>query len=45
MTTFDNNKNTNGDERITRRTFKKAFCNENNIKENIGCWILVANYV
>jgi hypothetical protein len=42
---FNNNKNTNGDERITWRTFKKAFCNWNNLEENIGCWILVVNYV
>jgi len=23
----------------------RAFCNRNHIEENIGCWILVANYV
>jgi hypothetical protein len=25
--------------------FKRAFCNSNNTEEDIGCWILVANYV
>ncbi len=42
---FDNNKNINGDERTPWRTIKKAFCNLNNVEENIGCWILMANYV
>jgi hypothetical protein len=42
---FNNNKSTNSDERTTRRTFRKAFYNENNVEETIGCWILVANYV
>ncbi len=42
---FDNNRNTNGDERTTWRTFIGAFRNENNVEEDIGLRILVANYV
>jgi hypothetical protein len=42
---FDNNKSTNGDERTPLRIFKRVFCNGNNVEEDIGCWILVANYV
>jgi hypothetical protein len=42
---FNNNRSTNGDERTARKTFKRAFCDENNAKEDIGCWMLVANYV
>jgi hypothetical protein len=34
---FDNNKNIDSDEKIARRTFKKAFCNENNTEEHTGC--------
>jgi len=33
---FNNNKSKNGDEK-TAWTFKKAFCNRNNIEEDIGC--------
>ncbi len=41
-TIFDNNKNTYGDEKTIRRTFRMAFCNWNNAKKDIGCWISVA---
>jgi hypothetical protein len=34
---FDNNKSPYGDERTTRKTFRKALCNKNNTKEDIGC--------
>jgi hypothetical protein len=34
---FDNNRSIDGDERIARRTFKRAFCNINNVEEDIGC--------
>jgi hypothetical protein len=34
---FDNNKSMDGDEKTTQRTFRRAFCNINNAKENIGC--------
>ncbi len=34
---FDNYKRINDDERIAWKTISRAFCNWNNIKENIGC--------
>jgi hypothetical protein len=44
-TMFDNCKSIDGGERIARRTIGRTLCNWNNEEEDIGCWILVANYV
>jgi hypothetical protein len=45
MKMFDNYKSTYGDERITWRTIKMAFCNWNHVEESIRCQILLANFV
>ncbi len=45
MTMFDNYRSIDGDDRTIWKTIRRAFCNWNNIEKDIGCWILVANYV
>jgi hypothetical protein len=42
---LDNYRNTDGDDKIAWRTIKRSFCNENQIEEDIGCGILVANSI
>jgi hypothetical protein len=41
---FDNNINIDGDEKTAWLSFRKAFCNGNNVEEDIGCWILVRGH-
>jgi hypothetical protein len=42
---FNNYRSTYGDEKIACKTIWSPFCNLNNVEEDIGCWILVGNYV